>query len=195
MADTARGDIASDNQDAQVGRLLVAFKRIGPNLKRLLWSFHFSPEDAEDVLQKALLAAVAAIREGCEIENMEGWLFRTARFCCINHARTLRTCRSRDVSLEDSIVLELASMDSMERLIRNLATREDLAALLPKHRLVLELRAFGYTYKEIAEKTDYASESVRTILQRLRERLARQKGNSSWEAPPEILRRRRAGSW
>ncbi|MGH7489474.1 MAG: RNA polymerase sigma factor [bacterium] len=188
------GDIASDKQETQEEKLLAAFERIGPNLKSLLWSFHFSPEDAEDVLQKALLAAVAAIRESCEIENMQGWLFRTARFCCINHARTLRTCRSRDVSLEEGIVLELASRDSVERLIRSLETREDLAGLLPKHRLVLELRAFGYTYQEIAEKTDYASESVRTILQRLRERHARRKGNSSWGAPPEILRERRGGS-
>ena len=167
MDDAARG-----GPDAFEGELLAALELVRDKLKPMFWSFHLRPQDAEDVLQKALLATVTALRNGTEIQNLAGWLFNTARYRCIVHARTLRKLDARDFPMEAIAFEEPYDEEYVGRLIWLLDAQEKLARLPPRHRLLLELRVAGYKNREIAEMTGYAWDSVRRTLCRLEKRLS-----------------------
>ena len=117
-------------------------KAVEPRLKRLLTQHHIPSDDAEDVLQQALLALLYRWEQ---VRDPESWLFGTVRRHCLMYWRTYRR---RIYSAVDSTLLELLSAPlapSQERtdLICDL---ESLIDRLPRRcRSVLRLRfRLGY---------------------------------------------------
>lgn len=147
-------------------------KAVEPRLKRLLALYHIPSEDAEDVLQQALLAL---LYQWERVRDPESWLFGTVRRHCLMY---WRTHRRRIYSAVDSTLLELLSAPlapSQERtdLICDL---ESLIERLPRRcRSVLRLRfRLGYEPAEVAQMLGYRDSSIGKITTRCLAALSRE---------------------
>jgi len=139
-------------------------KAVEPKLKRLLTTYHIPSDDAEDVLQQALLALLYRWER---VRDPESWLFGTVKRHCLMY---WRTHRRRIYNAVDSTLLELLSAPmapSQERadLICDL---ESLIDRLPRRcRAVLRLRfRLGYEPTEVAKMLGYRESSIGKITTR-----------------------------
>jgi RNA polymerase sigma factor (sigma-70 family) len=145
----------------QFADLLV---QVEPRVKALLSSYHIPPQDAEDLLQQALLALLfhwGSVREP------ERWLLGTLRRHCLMY---WRNHRRRIYSAVDSSLLELMSepvspAQEREELLSDLGA---LIERLPKRcRSVLDLRfRLGYEAEEVASRTGYRLSSIGKVTNR-----------------------------
>jgi RNA polymerase sigma factor (sigma-70 family) len=147
-------------------------KAVEPRLKRLLALYHIPSDDAEDVLQQALLAL---LYQWERVRDPESWLFGTVRRHCLMY---WRTHRRRIYSAVDATLLELLSAPlapSQERtdLICDL---ESLIERLPRRcRSVLRLRfRLGYEPAEVAQMLGYRDSSIGKITTRCLAALSRE---------------------
>jgi RNA polymerase sigma factor (sigma-70 family) len=146
-------------------------ERIRPRLKRVLKSYDIPRQDAEDVLQEALLET---FRKWDTIRDVEPWLIGTLRYKCSGYWRKQRAERlqAMDVSMledlsepqppaqeQDEVLLDLRS------LIRDLGRR---------HRAALWLRfGVGLSAAEVARRLGYCPSSIRKLTCRSMLRLRR----------------------
>src|SRR5690242_19035588 len=78
-------------------------KEVEPRLKRLLAMYHIPGQDAEDILQQALLAL---LYQWERVRDPESWLFGTVRRHCLMYWRAQRR---RIYSSVDAKILEWLS--------------------------------------------------------------------------------------
>ena len=132
-----------------------------PRIRRVFTSYRIPPQDCEDLLQEALLAAFLS---WSTIYNKEAWLLVTLRHKCSIYWRTLRNRRLQAVDpefLEDLAGAEPAPQERAE-LLWDLDRL--LALLSGRHRELMRLRfGLGLTPEEIAERLGYNSSSVRKL--------------------------------
>lgn len=147
-------------------------KAVEPKLKRLLVQHHIPSDDAEDLLQQALLAL---LYRWDQVRDPESWLFGTVKRHCFMYWRTYRR---RIYSAVDLTLLELLSAPqapSQERtdLIRDL---ESLIDRLPRRcQSVLRLRfRLGYEPTEVAQRLGYRESSIGKITNRCLAALSRE---------------------
>lgn len=147
-------------------------KAVEPKLKRLLAIYRIPSEDAEDLLQQALLAL---LYQWERVRDPERWLFGTVRRHCLMY---WRTNRRRIYSAVDATLLEWLSepmAPSQERsdLIYDL---ECLIDRLPvRCRKVLRLRfRLGYEPPEVAAQLGYRASSIGKITTRCLAALSRE---------------------
>jgi RNA polymerase sigma factor (sigma-70 family) len=147
-------------------------KRVEPRLKRVLAAYRIPAEDAEDVLQQALLTL---LYQWERVREPECWLLGTLKRHCLMY---WRTHRRRIYSAVDSTILEWLSepvAPSQERtdLICDL---ENLIDRLPlRCRTVLQLRfGLGYEPMEVAERLGYRASSIGKITTRCLAALSRE---------------------
>jgi RNA polymerase sigma factor (sigma-70 family) len=145
---------------------------VEPKLKRLLALYRIPSEDAEDVLQQALLAL---LYQWDRVRDPESWLFGTVRRHCLMY---WRRNRRRIYSAVDSTILEWLSepvAPSQERadLLNDL---ENLIDRLPyRCRRLLRLRfRLGYEPLEVAHKLGYSASSIRKVTTRCLAALSRE---------------------
>ncbi len=145
---------------------------MAPKMKRLLAAHRIPPEDAEDVLQQAL---VALIYHWDTIRDPECWLFVTLRRHCSLYWRNQRR---RLYSAVDATILECLSRPvapPQERgdLVRDL--RQMIDRLPARCRSVLELRfLLGYEAQEVARRLGYRDSSMTQVTNRCLAALARE---------------------
>ena len=147
-------------------------KRVEPRLKRLLATYRIPSEDAEDVLQQALLAL---LYQWERVRDPESWLMGTLKRHCLMY---WRTHRRRIYSAVDSAILEWLSepiAPSQER-ADLLADLENLISRLPARcRDLLALRFhLGYEPPEVARKLGYRASSIGKITTRCLAALSRE---------------------
>jgi DNA-directed RNA polymerase specialized sigma24 family protein len=154
-------------------KLVATVEAMGSRLKALFKSFRLSPEDAEDVLQRTLLATVGTLRSGrVEIQTLEAWIYITARNLCILHKKALQLQRSREVPLE-AAVLNSGQLPNVMACLELGALRKHLECLPARHRRLVEMRSLGYSFAEMTAETGYRSvESTRRTLARVTQWLA-----------------------
>lgn len=146
-------------------------RRVRPRLKRLLNSSGIPLQDAEDVLQEALLDA---IRQWETIRNMEAWLIGTLRIKCSKYWRRQLTERVLAVDppqLEDLSKPQAPAQERDEVLLdlRSLTRR-----LTERHRAALWLRfGMGLSTAEVARRLGYCPSSIRKLTCRSMARLQR----------------------
>lgn len=147
-------------------------KAMGPKLKRLLAIHRIPAEDAEDVLQQALLAL---IYHWDTIRDPEGWLTGTLRRHCLMY---WRTHRRRLYSAVDTAILEWLSepvAPPQERSDMICDLRQMIARLPPRCRALLELRfQLGYEPSEVARRLGYRDCSIAKVTNRCLAALARE---------------------
>jgi len=133
-------------------------------LRTHLVRYRIPPEDAEDVLQQAMVALVYSWEE---IENPEAWLSGTIRNKCLLYWRERRR---RLYQAVDTVFLEWVAGESSSGTERVELTHDlnSLIARLPKRcRRVLQLRyGLGLEPAEVAEKLGYKSSSISKVTTR-----------------------------
>jgi RNA polymerase sigma factor (sigma-70 family) len=139
-------------------------KAVEPKLKRLLAVYRIPSEDAEDVLQQALLAL---LYQWERVRDPESWLCGTVKRHCLMY---WRMHRRRIYSAVDSTILEWLSepiAPSQER-CDLLCDLEHLLDRLPSRcRSLLRLRfQLGYEPLEVARQLGYRASSIGKITTR-----------------------------
>jgi len=152
------------------------------------------PEDAKDVAQDTLLAAVRSLRDFRGDASISTWLYTVARSFCIKKRRRTKGAPARHDPL-DRTVAEKAFEPELgpEQLLLGREAREIVAAALddmePEAREIVLLRDIeGLSAPEVAKVTGLSVSAVKSRLHRarlsLRERLRPVVGEPSEPATP-----------
>jgi len=147
-------------------------RRAEPRLKRLLAVYNIPFEDADDVLQQALLAL---LYQWDQVRDPEAWLLGTLKRHCLMY---WRRHRRQLYSAVDSTILEwlsepVAPPQERVHLIQDL---KNLIERLPSRcRSLLEMRfQLGYDPSEIAHRLGYRDSSIGKITTRCLAALSRE---------------------
>jgi RNA polymerase sigma factor (sigma-70 family) len=149
--------------------------RLRPRFEGILFRFRIPLEEAEDLVQDAL---VAATRHWTVIQDPEAWLVQTLKSMCIGFWR--RRVRRRWILQMDFQILEeiappVPPAQERRELLLDLETL--LAVLPPRSRRLMILRyQLGLSVEEIATELGYRPASIRKISARVLDRLRR-----SWQ--------------
>lgn len=115
-------------------------------LRRFVLAATSDPDQAEDVVQETILRVW---KLGPEVQNMRGYLYRTARHVIIDNYRR-RSSRAQETSLPEE---ELATADQVDRLLLKVIMEEALTRLSVDHRnVILALHYQRLTAAEAAEE-------------------------------------------
>ena len=155
-------------EDEPIERFL---ERIRPRVKRVLRSYDIPPEDAEDILQEALLDAV---RKWDTIQHMESWLLGTLGYKCSHYWRRQRGARVQAVDMPELEELAPPQPPAQERDGVLLDLHSLMRGLGKKHQAALWLRfGLGLSTEEVARRLGYCSSSIRKLTARSMARLHR----------------------
>lgn len=120
-----------------------------------------SERAAEDAVQEAFMALFKTLAAGGRVDHPRAWTFVVIRR---EIARQIRQHGGREVSLEDSPLLDFAweepsqaSGVEFDRMMKQLTRREEEVVLL---------RLESMTYREIGSRLGITSSSVNTLLAR-----------------------------
>jgi RNA polymerase sigma factor (sigma-70 family) len=146
-------------------------ERIRPRLQRILRNYDIPPEDAEDVLQEALLEA---LRKWETIQHLEAWLLGTLAFKCSHYWKRQRGDRVQAVDLPVLEELSPPQAPAQEREEVLLDLNSLMRGLGRKHRAALWLRyGLGMSTEEVARRLGYCPSSIRKLTNRSMARLHR----------------------
>jgi RNA polymerase sigma factor (sigma-70 family) len=174
-----------------------------PAMERLLMraqavAFRFSllvcgqAEDAEDVMQDALLKTYRYVSDIERPDAFRAWLFRTVRNACLikrrRHVGEPSRLESLDSPPEARAGTPAPSIDVADRAKRpdeaaintwlGRRLREALATLAPADRMIVLLREMeGLSTREVADVTRMSEANVKTRLHRARTRLRDELGD------------------
>jgi RNA polymerase sigma-70 factor (ECF subfamily) len=161
-------DVLAGDRDAY--RLLV--RRYGDTLYGHALRMSGSPDEAADLVQRALVQGFQRLRSCREPERVGAWLFRITANLCKDH---VRSPRRRDVPLASLAGVMRGAADP-EADAQNAETRQRvwgaLAALTPEQREAFVLKHVeGRSYEEIAAVMDLSVASLKMRVHRAREAL------------------------
>lgn len=170
-------DAARAGDPAAVEELL---RRVQPRLLRFGLRMCGDPEDAQDVLQETLLAALRALPGFEGRSSLDTWLYAIARRHCVKKRRRSKFAPAHELPLEgDSEALTLrdpARTADQEVDDRRLAAALEgaIQALAPAYREVLLLRDVeGLTAPQVGQALGLGVEAVKSRLHRARGQVRR----------------------
>jgi RNA polymerase sigma factor (sigma-70 family) len=140
-------------------------EQLRPRLRRILRRHRIPPQDAEDLLQTAVLLA---IRSWAEIEAPDRWLLVTLKNLCIIYWRTRRREKKGFVSLDATWADRLpeppaGQIEREQRILLGALARR----LTPTYRRVVLLRyQMGMDKGEVAAATGLSPKSIRKTARR-----------------------------
>jgi RNA polymerase sigma-70 factor (ECF subfamily) len=157
----------TDDVRAKFERLVEEFR---PKLHRYCARMTGSAVDGEDIVQDALMKALAALPNVGVIDNPEGWLFRIAHNTALDFLR--RRARG-PVLLDDEALDMIAAPDSPDQdheiAAMSLRTFMRLPAL--QRSAVILKDVLGHSLEEVASITGASDAAAKSALQRGRVRL------------------------
>jgi RNA polymerase sigma factor (sigma-70 family) len=146
-------------------------RRVRPRLKRVLNGSGVPFEDAEDLLQEALLDA---LRQWETIRNVEAWLIGALRIKCVRYWRQQQGERLLAVDPPQLEALCEPQPPAQEQEEALLDLRRLTRGLAGRHRAALWLRfGLGLSTAEVAQQLGYCPASVRKLTGRALARLQR----------------------
>ncbi|MBC8167972.1 MAG: sigma-70 family RNA polymerase sigma factor [Bryobacteraceae bacterium] len=163
--------LAIDRTDALHDRVVAAYEDAREDVYYYVLKLGISPAQAQEVSQEVFLRLFTTMRNGEEIQNVRGWVFRVAH----NVALKMRA-KEREYSVIDDASERMAdpgenpegrAMDNQ----RQSRIQAALAELSPQQRQCLELRVAGLRYREIAETIGVGTSTVNEFLRRAISRL------------------------
>jgi RNA polymerase sigma-70 factor (ECF subfamily) len=141
-----------------------------PKLHRYCARMTGSAIDGEDVLQDALIKALAALRDGPPVANIEGWLFRIAHNTALDFLRRRARAEERRAEADLELLGESDErVDDPEIVAASLRTFMRLPA--PQRSSVILMDVLGYPLREICGIMDASLPAVKSALHRGRARL------------------------
>ena len=130
-----------------------------------------TPPQAQEVAQEVFLRLYVSLRDGEDIQNIRGWVFRVAH----NFGLKMRAKEREHLAIDDQIERSPGSGQSPEKAAieneRNRRIREALEELSPQQRQCLHLRAAGLRYREIGETIGIGTSTVNEFIRRAVTRL------------------------
>jgi len=157
-------------------------------LWRVCWHYTHHQEDAADCLQEAMLKAWRAIRTYRSECSLKSWLYRIAATVCLDFLRKQKrlppTDSADEMAEEEGFTPVDASPTPDEAVIRQESAdniRAAIDALPAEMRTVIILYALqGLGYEEIAAAMDTSLGTVKSRLNRARQKIAKflQDGNN-----------------
>ena len=127
---------------------------VRPRLKRLLRSYDIPPEDAEDIVQEALLDA---LRKWDTIRQKDAWLLGTVRFKCSNYWKRRRGDRVEACDLRCWRSSPQPQAPDQEQTEISLDLRSLTRGVDGRHRAALWLRfGVGLSPAEVARQLGYS---------------------------------------
>jgi RNA polymerase sigma factor (sigma-70 family) len=151
----AEREPARDDQE----RFATRFEACRPSLAKLCQRILSEREAARDAVNETYLRAFGN-RATFDGQNFPGWLSRIAKRICLDQRR--REFPGQRVDVET----ELASSDSEVRMFTAMQIRSILAQLPERQRMCLKLFYIeGLTAKEVAKKTGFGENQVKSYLQ------------------------------
>jgi RNA polymerase sigma factor (sigma-70 family) len=152
---------------------LRLFQEHGTALYRFCRSVLRHTGDAEDVVQETFLKLLHHLQHDGDARNLKSWLFSVAANGCRDRTRWrlrwLPWTAERDDRTVDPIEVRLTP-DTTEAD----RARKAFRALAPRDRLLLSLRAQGFSYKDIAAASGIRAQSVGRLLARAMDRWRKQ---------------------
>lgn len=160
--------------------LATLVDRYGPRIHNFAWRMCHSADDAKDILQETLLAAMRGLKDFRGEAKLSTWLFRIAANACRKMHRRGKFEPARHLTLEEFLPTEQdinAALgdppETPETALRRTDLRQALevaiAALPTPYRAVLILRDVeGLSTEEAAEALGVTSITVRVRLHRAR---------------------------
>lgn len=133
--------------------------RVGPRLRTILARYRIPFEDAEDLIQDALLLLV---RKGTSLRNPEAYLRITLQFRCLMYWRSRSRQRQETVAMDLLEALADPQPPNQESAALRHDLRRLLASLPDKARQLIRLRyGLGYTAREVARHLDAPPDAIR----------------------------------
>lgn len=152
------------------------YQELGPGLRRYLTRLLGDSAAAEDIVQEVFLRLYEAVRDERRIDNLRPWIFQVGHNLAVDQQRRrgveewAAKVAHEEASRADTPNAETALLQAERRRLVQAA----LSMLSPQERQVLELRAGGLRYREIAELMGIQVSTVTTFLLRAVRKIARQ---------------------
>lgn len=156
-------------------RVTAAYEDAREDVYRYALTLGLSPGQAQEVAQEVFLRLYVTLRDGEDIENVRGWVFRVAH----NFGLKMKAKEREHGDIDDTVERSAGSGPSPESEAidneRQRRIREAFSSLSPQQRQCLQLRASGLRYREIGETvgigTSTVNEFIRRAVTRLRKAL------------------------
>jgi RNA polymerase sigma-70 factor (ECF subfamily) len=156
----------ASGEDRSSADILAIYDEVASGLLRYAVLCTGDSEHAREVTQEAFLALIRNRGRGVPIPNPRTWLFAAVRRQILRKARRMELEERSQAEVEES--LRPAETPDPETLIRRKELRERLYALAsPRELEILQLRAEGLKYHEIAGILDITTGTVGSMLNRV----------------------------
>jgi RNA polymerase sigma-70 factor, ECF subfamily len=129
-----------------------------------------APAQAQDVAQEVFLKLYVQLEAGEEIRSLRAWVFRVAH----NEALKLRAKERKHAEISPEMEPAADTVSAEKRMLEDETRRriqEAIADLSPQQQQVLQLRAAGLRYREIAETIGIGTSTVNEFMRRAVTRL------------------------
>jgi RNA polymerase sigma-70 factor (ECF subfamily) len=152
------------------------FEELAPGLRRYLLRLTGNPALADDLAQESFLRLFEERRKRRTVKNPRCWLFQVGHNLAVDH---LRRCGQEEWCYQEEQLLREerhapSAESQMLQAERRRQVRNALSLLSANERQVLELRAEGLRYREIAEMMGLQISTVATFLSRAVNKIVRQ---------------------
>ncbi|MEA2874150.1 MAG: hypothetical protein QOH67_4126 [Hyphomicrobiales bacterium] len=147
--------------------LLLAELR--PKLHRYCARMTGSVIDGEDVVQDALLKALAAFGEAEALVNPEAWLFRIAHNTALDHLR--RRARQEAIRSDEDPDMLVDPTPAQDRLLAAASMRTFMRLPVAQRSSIILMDVLGYSLDEIGGVTALSIPAIKASLHRGRARL------------------------
>lgn len=147
-------------------RVTAAYNETREDVYYYALTLGVSPAQAQEITQEVFLRLYVQLRDGSDVENERGWIFRVAH----NLALKMRAKEREYAAVDDQVALMPSREQSAEQraieIQRNARIQEALSELSPQQRQCLHLRAAGLRYREIGEAIGIGTSTVNEFLRR-----------------------------
>jgi RNA polymerase sigma-70 factor (ECF subfamily) len=150
-------------------RVVAAYEDAREDVYYYVLTLGLSPAQAQEVAQEVFLRLYVCLKDGVEIDNVRGWVFRVAH----NYGLKLRA-KEREHAMDPDFEAPHNDVTPEQRAIddqRHRRIRKALEELSPQQRQCLHLRAAGLRYREIGEALGVGTSTVNEFIRRAITRL------------------------